>query len=162
MAATITVEDGTQVTGANSYVTTAELSTYADERGVTISAAEQEDLLIEAMDYIESQSFKGYKLTETQALQWPRGDVLVDGYYIDTDEIPTLLKEAQMESALAIDAGNSPIANIERKKDRVVVGEIEVEYSSSSSSQVILQKVDLKLRKLIKNGGGSSFSVIRA
>lgn len=162
MAATIIVEDGTQVTNANSYISTSYLSTYADERNITVSAAEPEDLLIQAMDYIEQLDFKGYKYTESQSLVWPRSDVLVDGYEVDVDEIPTLLKEAQAEVALSVDAGNGPLDNVDRKKKRVKVGDLEVEYTDNSASDVVVQKIHNKLRKLLKSAYGSSFSVNRA
>lgn len=161
MEATIVVEDGTQVSGANSYITEAELATYASDRGVTV-AGTAAILLIEAMDYIESLSYKGYKLTETQALVWPRGDVYVDGYYIDQDEIPQLLKDSQAEVALAIDAGNGPLDNLERKVESESVDSISITYANNSSSDVIVRKIDAKLRKLLANGNsGISFTVKR-
>lgn len=162
MAATIVVEDGTQVSGANSYITEAELATYASDRGVTV-AGTAAILIIEAMDYIESLSYKGYKLTETQPLVWPRGDVLVDGYYIDQDEIPQLLKDAQAEVCLAIDADNGPLDNVERQTKREQVGEIEVEYMDGSSSTTLVRKINAKLQKLLSGGlTGLSFKVGRA
>ena len=77
-----------------------ELTDYADERGVSISAAESEDLLIKAMDYSESLNFKGVK---NQELQWPLADVEIDGYYVNDDTIPIELKEAEVQIALSIE-----------------------------------------------------------
>lgn len=164
MAATIIVEDGTRVTGANSYVTVAELTTYADERGVTISAAEEEDLLIQAMDYLESLDYIGYRYTEDQALSWPRSDAKkYKIYWYDTNEIPQDLKDAQCEIALAIDAGNSPSANLERATKREKVGDLEVEYMDSANSSVIVRKINNKLKDLLVNGlAGASFIVGKA
>ena len=78
--ATIIVEDGSVVAGANSYVTEAELTTYAADRGITLTAA-TDVLLIKAMDYIESLSFIGTKFSEGQSLQWPRSNVYIDGFW---------------------------------------------------------------------------------
>lgn len=159
--ATIVVETGAQIAGANSYVSEAELSTYAADRGITITGTNS-ILLIQAMDYIEQQAFIGYKLTETQALQWPRGGAYVDGYAIDQDEIPTLLKEAQMETALAFDAGTSPLNDISRATKREKVGQIEVEYMDSAASSTLVLKISNKLSKLITGSAtGLSFKVIR-
>lgn len=162
MPATIIVEDGTRVSGANSYITVAELTTYADERGVTISAAEEEDLLIEAMDYLESLDYIGYRYTEDQALSWPRSDARkYKIYWYDTDEIPQDLKDAQAEIALAVDAGNSPLENLDRKTKREKVGDIEVEYSDGSNSAVVVRKINAKLKDLIV-GSGLQFTVGKA
>ena len=160
--ATIVVEDGTIVSGANSYVSAAELTTYATDRGITISGTEAV-LLIQAMDYIEQQPFKGFKYTESQALQWPRGDVYIDGYVVDADEIPQLLKDALCEAALAIDGGNNPLANVERSTKKEKVGPIEVEYMDQASSSVYLRGLESKLRKLLSTGGrGINARVCRA
>ena len=75
--ATIVVEDGTGLASSNSYVSEADFATYAADRGVTITGTSAV-LLIQAMDSIEEENFKGNKYTDAQALQWPR-----DGVYID-------------------------------------------------------------------------------
>ena len=150
--ATIVIEDGTGKTDSNSYASEPELTTYATDRGITISGTNAV-LLIQAMDYIEQQSFKGNKGTDTQALQWPRWGVVVDSYYVSNDSIPDLLKEAQMEVALGIDAGNNPLASVSRETKREKVGEIEVEYMDRAYDSTHLKAVDNKLRKLLKHGG---------
>lgn len=147
--ATIVVEDGTGLTNSNSYVSEAELTTYATDRGVTISGTNAV-LLIQSMDYIESQDFKGYKYSEEQALQWPRGNVSIDGYLIDVDEIPTLLKEAQMETALSIDAGTNPMASVGRATKREKVDVIEVEYMDNAAESVYITAAETKLTKLVQ------------
>lgn len=163
MAATIIQETGAGLSNANSYITVAELTTYADERGVTISAAEEEDLLIQAMDYLESLDYIGYRYTEAQALEWPRAEAVKKKiYWYDVDEIPQELKDAQCEIALAIDAGNSPLANVDRRTTREKVGELEIEYSDGSASAVLVRKINAKLKNLLVNGGGSGFTVRKA
>lgn len=157
---TIVVEDGSIVTNSNSYVSEAELTAYASARGITL-VGDEEELLIKAMDYIESLSFIGIKFTRDQSLQWPRVDVVIDGYYVDADTIPQELKNGQMAVALAIDEGNSPLSNVERKTIRERVGEIEVEYSEGSSSTIISRSINAALSKLIA-GGGVMFKVIKA
>ena len=161
MPATIVDEDGTGKTDANSYVSEAELSTYADHRGQTISGTSAV-LLIQAMDYIEAQPFQGLKETETQALQWPRVGVVLDGYYFESDSIPQLLKDVQCELALAIDGGNNPLSNEDRATKREKVGDIEVEYTDGARDGIYLTAVQTKLKKLLRNGGsGNSAWVIR-
>lgn len=153
----ILVEDGAVVANANSYVSEAEFAAFYAARAVTLSGTyTAEQLLILAMDYIESLQFKGVKRNYDQSLQWPRTDVIIDGYYNDVDIIPTLLKNGQMQTALAIDAAISPQQNLPRKTIREKVGDLEVEYSAGSSSVVIDRKVMGFLWKLLEGGFGSN------
>lgn len=161
--ATIVVETGAQISGANSYVSEADLTTYATDRGITISG-DTAELLIQAMDYIENLDFKGYRLTEDQALEWPRSEVpKFDIYWYDTDEIPQLLIDGLCEVALAIDAGNSPLSNIDKSVKREKVDVLEIEYRDGGNDTVIVRKIMNKLKDLLRNNhGGISFVVSRA
>jgi len=161
--ATIIIEDGTVVPGANSYASEAELTTYAADRGVTLTAA-TDVLLIKAMDYIESLSFIGSKGSEGQPLQWPRDQVYIDGYYVESTTIPAALKTGQIATALAIDSEDSPLANVERATKREKVDVIEVEYMDNAAAQTIVKTITAALRKLLVSGGSSTttFAVTRA
>jgi len=161
--ATIIIEDGTVVPGANSYVTEAELTTYAADRGITLTAA-TDVLLIKAMDYIESLSFIGTKYSKGQALQWPRSNVYIDGFYFVPTIIPPALQTGQIATALAIDSENSPLATVERATKREKVDVIEVEYMDNAAAQTIVKTITAALRKLLVNAGSSTttFAVTRA
>lgn len=119
----------------NSYVTEAELTTYATDRGLTITG-DTSVLLIKAMDYIESRDYISHKTDSTQSLQFPR--VLCDDYdtncaYVN-DVVPTQIKTAQMVAALLIDNGYTleDVATQTVKREKVDV--LEVEYMDSSQS----------------------------
>jgi hypothetical protein len=158
---TIIVEDGTIVTGANSYVSEAELTAFASSRAITLSSNyTTEQLLILAMDYIESLEYKGIKRLHTQPLQWPRVDVYIDGYYNNTENIPKELKNGLMQTAVAISNGYNPLAETIRKTVREKVGDLEVEYASSSSSRTIDKKINAYLYKLISGGNGGNNVII--
>jgi hypothetical protein len=154
----IVVEDGSIVTGANSYVTVVELQAYASARGVTIDG-QAERHLIQAMDYIENLSFKGYKKTDDQPLQWPRMDVYVDGYLVASNVIPDELKNGLMQCAIAIHEGNDPLQDAPRAVQRQKVDVIEVEYAAGASSVVINKRIMHVLKKLLV-GGGTGGNVI--
>jgi len=156
---TITVEDGSQVTNSNSYVSENELTAYATARGVTPST-DLEQLIIKSMDYLEGLSFTGYKADKDQSLQWPRGSVVIDGYYVDIDSIPQELKDAQMATCLEIEAGNDPLSTIKQEKQSVTVGPISTTYKTGSSASPISRTINTQLRKLLSSGG-SGFSVNR-
>ena len=160
--ATIIVEDGTVVAGANSYVTEADLTQYAADRGVTLNTA-TDVLIIKAMDYIESLNFIGDKHIEEQPLQWPRDEVYIDGYYIERETIPKELKNGVYATALAIDAELDPLRVVERATKREKVDVVEVEYMDSAASETIVRTINAALRKIIKPGGlgSTSFAVVR-
>ena len=95
----LVIETGALVSGANSYVTVANFSDWAASRGIihTIDDNEIEQKILRAMDYFESLRFLGVKRDENQSLQWPREQVYIDGYSVDSDEIPTQVKNALYE-----------------------------------------------------------------
>jgi len=160
--ATIIVENGTVVAGANSYVSEADLTAYASDRGLTLTAA-TDVLIIKAMDYIESLSFIGDKHKESQPLQWPRDEVYIDRYYIERETIPKELKNGVYTAALAIDAELDPLRIIERATKREKVDVIEVEYMDSAASQTIVRTISAALYKILRPGGhgSSAFRVVR-
>lgn len=133
----ITVEDGTGVANANSFVTAQELTKYATERGVTLKQT-PEVLLIKAMDYIKHNSsrFIGHKVSATQPLPYPRAGVYLHGHAVANNVIPTELKTAQLELAVAADstdllsfhgAGGKQGAVIEER----VEGAVDVKYANA-------------------------------
>ena len=148
--ATIVVETGAGLTNSNSYVSEADLATYAGDRGVTLTGTAAV-LLIQAMDYLESKNFNGTKSNIDQALQWPRYGVELDAYLVLSDAIPQLLKESEMEIAIAIDGGVNPLANQGRETTKEKVGDLEVEYSASSRPSTYLTAAETKVAKLVKN-----------
>jgi hypothetical protein len=146
--ATIVVETGTGSASANSYVSEAELATYAADRGITVTGTAAV-LLIRSMDYIESKDFLGTKGTSTQKLMWPRHGVTVNDYLFASDEIPQLLKDAQIETAIAIGDGVDPLDNQARETSKEKVGNLEVEYTATARAVTFLKAVDTKLAKLV-------------
>ena len=145
--ATIVVETGSGSATANSYVSEAELTAYAADRGITVTGTKSE-LLIRAMDYIESKDFLGTKGTRTQALVFPRFGIFLNNYELSSSAIPQLLKDAQMETAIAVGAGVDPLDNQARETKKEKVGSLEVEYSDSARAVTFLKAVDTKLAKL--------------
>lgn len=155
MSATLVVEDGTGLENSNTYVASATLTTYATDRGKTISGVAA-DLLIQAKDYMESLQYKGIKNTRDQALQFPRTGVVIDGYTLDSDVIPQAIKNAQCEIAIAIDEGNDPSQDLPQKAVRKKVGDLEIEYSPSSSAVTLNRKIKLVLWRYLDGSGNSN------
>ena len=103
------VEDGTGKTDAQSYLSVAEADTYHTNHSASTSwsgalTAVKEKALRLATQYLDANygyRWKGLRSNQTQALNWPRGYVEDnDGYAIDSDDIPQVLKDACAEIAL--------------------------------------------------------------
>lgn len=168
----LVIENGTGVVGANSYATLATIRTYAANRGVTLSADDTvlEPLVHKAMDFIEGHRgrFQGSKTDTTQALQWPRTGVSIDGEEIDTDAIPDILVSLLCRLCMEQDAGTdlTPTRNsafITEEK----VGPLTTKYSEAigggAGSTPTMPAVDALLEPLLKTGtSGALFTTIRA
>lgn len=123
------IENGTGVTGAESYATALELRGYANKRGktaiVSLDDTGLEALLVQAMDYITAQSFKGVAVT---ALPFPRSGIGFDNV------IPPKVKQAQM--VLAISAHTTPLMG-DKTPDNTAqvaskaVGSVSISYHDS-------------------------------
>lgn len=109
----LTVEDGTGLANANSYVSEQEARDYANARGIELPADDGElgAMLLSAMDYLEAQrgKYQGQKTHPgVQALQWPRTGVILDcSYQLPDNVIPVELKSAQIALAMEVFAGNT-------------------------------------------------------
>ena len=157
--ATIIVEDGSIVANANSYVTTAEFTQYCADRNITISGTygDESQLLILSMDYFEQQPFRGIKVIETQPLQFPRSDLLIDGYLTNSSQIPELVKDAQITIAISIMAGNDPLSTVDR-----AVKKEKVEYMDNASISTVIRSIGNAMRKLVTSStGGNNIRTIR-
>lgn len=131
----------TTVGGASSdsYATLAEYQAFAAAYGYTLSGTDAADEvnLRKAVRYLDqAYIWKGYRVTSTQALEWPRYVTeYVDNYAVPSDAIPQKIKDAQMEMAFLIQGGAAPLATltggaIVRKREKVDVIEEETEYSA--------------------------------
>ena len=164
------VEDGSIVTGAESYISVADASTYHSNRGNAAWAALATDAIREqclrkATDYMEQayrSRWQGCRIGETQALSWPRYDVNVEGYDVDSDVVPTAVKNACAEFALkAATAELSP--DLTQGVVSESVGQISVTYDKSSPQATRYKAIDAILSPYLKaGGGGCSMGLIRS
>lgn len=154
------IEDGTGVTNANSYETLVNIRAFATARGETLPTddTELEALVIDAMDYIESfrSRFKGSKVSPTQPLQFPRNNVVIEGYNYPSNEIPNDLKKALAQAVIEANSTDlQPNTAQAIKRERVDV--IEVEYQDSTSADVVFFKILNYLEVLLNTGSDSGF-----
>lgn len=159
----LVIEDGTNVTGANSYASVDDLVTYAGARKITLPAeeADQEVLLVKAMDYLNTLTprWRGYPTFDDQPLAWPRT------YNRKDLGIPADLKTAQIVAAIAaMTIDLMPVqSGTQRSATRKTVGPITVQYQNTGSSYGTprIPQLDAILRPMF-SGGLGSVPVVRA
>lgn len=123
------VENGSIVSGANSYVSLADAQQYVTDRAYEVTITEA--LLLRGVDYINSlrKRYRGYKITPiTSSMQFPRAYLYVDNYLYPQDQVPDVVVSAQIETAVSLVAGDDPYKTTSSqviKRRRADVFEIE-------------------------------------
>ena len=163
-------EDGSGKSDSESYISVADASSYHTARGNTAWAALATDALREAAlrratDYMRQayrSRWQGYKVNEDQALDWPRYGVEVEGYAVDSDIVPTEVKNACAELALRASAAElNP--DLTQGVLSEQVGSIQVTYDKASPQFTRYRAIDAVISPyLLANGGGCSMGVIRS
>ena len=161
------IEDGSEVSSANSYASYTDFVAYGLLRGVTVTAtqADGEALLLKAMDALYGRPWKGERVTTTQALEWPRTGVYRDSQLLDYDAIPRELFYGQMALALgAIDNTLMPVQPAQGTGPIIeerVEGAITVKYANSGKVLAVAAVADAEalLRVLERRSG---LNVVRA
>ncbi|MGA0608835.1 DnaT-like ssDNA-binding protein [Caldimonas sp. KR1-144] len=171
----LVVETGAGLPDADSYISVAEATAYHAARGNAAWAAvvddtTREQLLRKATGFIDGTyagQWLGYRMTDSQALDWPRGYVprqppsLTGSIYWPDDEVPVAVRNACAELALrAISGDLAPDLSGQVRSEKV--GPIEVEYAPGARQQVKYQVVDGLLQPFLQGGGQSFVKVTRA
>lgn len=149
----LTVEDGTVVAGADSYVALNAANGYHSARGNSAWSGTdtvKEAALRRATAYIDMAyraRFPGVRREgREQPLQWPREDAIdVRGEEIADDEIPQEIKDAVCEAALReIAEAGSLMPDLERggQIKSVKAGSVTVEYIEGASVRTSFQIID--------------------
>ena len=156
----LTVEDGTEVSGAESYITVADALAYHANLGnsawALLTTAQQEQNLRKATNYmvqIYGIRWQGVRVTATQSLDWPRSGVYAHGFAVDTDIVPDAVQNACAELALKAAAGEL-LSDKKRAKTRVKVDVIETEYDRFAPHATKYEAVEAMLAPYFKNVGG--------
>jgi hypothetical protein len=153
----LTVENGSQVVGANSYVSDAEYIAYAALKGLTIGSTQtsRQLELLKGMDYLHNleQLWQGTRASSTQELSFPRYNVLLYGYLLSSDKIPKELKDGQCEAAFYSNTANLLISGAESNVSSFSVdGAVSESYfKGGSMERVRLDSVKAKLRPLLED-----------
>lgn len=156
------VEDGSNVPGANSYVS------LVDARAILIPLGQDLDVddiiaeqqLLNSMRYVEAfrVMFKGTKTTSSRSLQWPRTGVVIDDVWIDNNVIPQDLIDSQVFAAYEIEIGEvlQPTVTGQSVAAEEVVGAVKVAYFQTGAidGSSIFVRVRDSLNPLLDNSAG--------
>lgn len=156
----LTVEDGTGLVGADSYVSVADCETYCDARGLTFSGAataDKEAALRRATASIDAMyraRFPGQRRQyRNQALEWPRtGAVDANGIVVSYDSIPVEIEMATYEAAVReLAEAGSMLPDLERGGaiKSISAGSVSIEYGASAKPGTAMQIIDGILAGLI-------------
>jgi len=161
----LTVEDGTGLANADSYISVADALAYHDARGntnwATITTLEQEQAIRRATDFMQQvYSWKGSRKTDTQALAWPRYYVERDNGYYPSDSVPNEVKNACAELAFKA-AGGDLSPDIAQRVIREKIGPIEVEYDKNSVQFTTYRAINNLLSPFLNGLGGTFRKVVR-
>jgi len=123
----------------------------------------REQWLRKASEYMVSNfrdRWKGERINEDQALDWPRNGVVVSGYTLAYDTVPTVIERACAE--LALKAKTETLQPDQtRGKLSVTVGPIKTDYDKSSPQAKRFKAIDAMLAPFLKSGGGVSIGLVR-
>lgn len=142
----LVVEDGTCVTGANSYISLEEAVKYQTERGRAEWLALDDDgraaSIVRATQYVDSlYVWKGRRKFREQELAFPRVMILdLDGFPVEG--VPRQMKQAVLEAAYygrkaeLFTVRSSEDGVVKRDRKKVDVIETEVEYFNRDEAEV--------------------------
>lgn len=106
------IETGAIVPGANSYVSVAEADAYlaySAQRAAwnVLNEADKEANLVQAARALDvSVTWKGKPVESTQPRAWPRKCIVINGEEFPSDQVPSQVKQAQMELAALMMQGD--------------------------------------------------------
>lgn len=157
----LTVETGAGLANAESFVSVSNADARATALGnaawlALATTALKEEALRRATVYMEQayrSRWKGQRVVSMQALSWPRYDVCVDGFSVESNIVPTDIANACAD--LAFKAATAELApDLERGVVREKVGPIETEYDAYSPQQTRFRAIDLMLAPYLSGGSG--------
>lgn len=150
----LTVEDGSVVSGADTYGSLAAADLYHTEMGNsgwTGTDLERARMLrrgTAALDNRYRTTLKGGKTTSGQDLVWPRlGMADEDGNNIASDTIPTAVQRAAFEMARAIKADQT--ATMPARVKSAGAGSARVEFATAIDQRSVLSIVDELMRPYV-------------
>ena len=145
--------------------------TYADRYCVKMGHSEWANLtddakreaILRAMQYIESRTFKGEKASAVQDLQFPRANIIYNGYELGSSDIPENLKKAVAEAAY-LESQTPGILQPNLERGGMIISKtvdvLETQWADKAPARTNFIMLDGYLKGLTRSG--SIWEVIRA
>lgn len=162
----LTLEDGTGVANADSFVSLAEVRAFASSRAKSVSATDAtlEAQVRAAHDWLVSQEhkFQGYRTHDTQTLPFPRCGLALFGRSVDSQTIPQALKNAVCQLVVEIQTVDAQPTAEGRVVISETVGPLSTTYKDTGTPLALplFPKVEGHLSPFYRSGG--LLKVIRA
>ena len=148
MAITVIVEDGSGVTGANSYASILTIDAYVltnphDSTWTALTEAQKNGYAVWSCRVLNEQmNWDGWQVSDTQALDLPRSGMIdKNGNAIDDDEIPSEVVNAQCELARLFAIGDRTADNDMAGFKQIEVGSINLVADKSDRPNVLAPSV---------------------
>ena len=161
------VETGAGLANANSLASVAAADAYVADRGITgwtaLTNQVKEQALIRATDFLEAtyrSAWRGFRNTETQALSWPRYDLYVDMFLVDSNIVPAAVVRATIEMALRASTDATLIEDQGRVITRERVDVLETEYSEFGPRNTSYTSVARLLSPYTNSSSGGAFASV--
>ena len=167
MPLTLTVEDGSIVSGANSYASLDQIKAYSAQRNIALPTTGDDAIIalaMQAMDYLEAYEprWKGDRAVPLlQDLSWPRVNVYLFGQCSSAgmwpvNGIPSKLIAAQCYLTSVADTVDLYAVQDTRAITKEVIGPLQTEYDPKTGAtyQPIVPQLTALLAQLVNSGGG--------
>jgi len=165
---TLTIEDGSGLSTADTYNEVADVQAYLDEHDATAATAWTGAALSDAeiacrvaaryMDAVYGPRLQGEIRIVDQALEWPRIGVRRDRFCLSSSEVPqkwrdahALLSSKALSAELLPDIA-APVGAIRRVKKKVGPLETETEYFGASQVKRY-SEIDAMVADFLESGG---------
>lgn len=178
----LTVETGEGLADADSYLSVAELKSYADARGLSYGGSTDtaiEQALRRGTRYVDGRyrsRFLGFRTRgRDQALEWPRQGVVVAdlnlvggvdlGWAIGPNTIPRELIAAAAEASIRELVSPGSLTPDHTPSERIVsetVGPISTTYANMDMTRPVVTIIDELLAPLLSRTSAYSGSLVRA
>ena len=151
---TLTVEDGTGVSGANSYVGLVELRAFASSHGVALPVGDDacSVLLVGSADYLNVKQWQGSPKTSEQYLAWPRTEVYFEDILVTI--IPNRVKQAQLHLALEIQQNGALLPALRPslyRRTKIDVMSLEYNKLAETGAPTTLPVVEALIKPFLSN-----------
>ena len=176
--ATIVKEDGSVVSGANSYVTESEVSVYFTDVGkddtawLALTSTGKEQAVLRSARFLEAEfgpDFMGTRRQRGQALSWPRYGVTgLDNYLVDSTTVPSEVLLAQFELIFKTVDGTEFYTDVAESSSTLEEKEVQIgpikskkKYRTSAAGEAFHAYVESLLDPYLR-GGANVIELMRA